>query len=53
VTGHVVGCLCALVGLALATVAAVAAFGAVGAGVASLLWLVVGVLLVDVEALQR
>lgn len=52
-TGHVLGCLAALVGVALATVAAVVAFGAAGAGVASLVWLGVGVLLVDVEALQR
>ena len=52
-SGHVLGVVAALVGLALATVAACVAFGAVGAALASVLWLVVGVLLVDVEALQR
>ena len=52
-TGHVLGVVAALVGLALATVAAVVSFGAAGAGVAALLWLGLGVLLVDVEALQR
>jgi len=53
VTGHVLGVVAALVGLTLATVAACVTFGAVGAGVASVLWLGLGVLLVDVEALQR
>ena len=52
-TGHVLGVVAALVGLTLASVAACVAFGAVGAAVASVLWLGLGVLLVDVEALQR
>ena len=52
-TGHVLGCLCVVVALMLATVAVVVAFGAAGAAGAAVVWLGVGVLLVDVEALRR
>lgn len=48
---HLLGLLCGLVALALATGAAVVAFGAVGAGIASLLWLALAALLIDLEAL--
>jgi hypothetical protein len=53
VTGHQVGVFAVLAGLAVASAALWSAFGAVGGAVAALLWLGLGVLLVDVEALQR
>ena len=52
-SGHVLGVVAALVGFALATGAVVAVFGAAGAAGASVVWLGLGALLVDVEALQR
>lgn len=53
-TGHLLGVLAALVALGSASVALVAAFGvAWGLACVSVLWTVVAVLLVDVEALQR
>lgn len=52
-TGHLVGCLMALVGLGFVSVGAVWWLGGWGAAVSAAVWLLPAVLLIDFERLEQ